>query len=206
MFCFDTQTHQWSRPKPFGDIPGIRDGHTACIINHFMYIFGGFDEETNQFSCDVYRLDLNKMQWKYINTSGRPPSYRDFHTATVLHNRMYIFGGRGDRHGPYHTEEEIYCSQIVYLDLVSNEWHTPNTTGAIPLGRRSHSTFIYNNMLYIFGGFNGLADQHFNDLYSFDTAKNSWSLVLTRGVLPKPRRRQVCLVVGTRLYLFGGTG
>lgn len=28
---------------------------------------------------------------------------------------MYIFGGRGDRHSPFHTQEEIYCDQLVYL-------------------------------------------------------------------------------------------
>lgn len=145
------------------------------------------------------------MHWKYINTCGSPPNYRDFHTATVLRNRMYIFGGRSDLHSPYHTEAEIYCSQIVYLDLATNEWHMPKTTGAIPLGRRSHSAFVYNGQLYIFGGYNGLANKHFNDLYGFDAEKNEWSVVTTRGVLPKPRRRQVCLVVGSRLYLFGGS-
>ena len=28
---------------------------------------------------------------------------------------MYIFGGRGDRHSPFHTQDEIYCHQIMYL-------------------------------------------------------------------------------------------
>lgn len=81
----------------------------------------------------------------------------------------------------------------------------PNTTGAIPLGRRSHSAFVYHNLLYIFGGYNGITDQHFNDLYCFDPDKNRWCLVATRGAVPKPRRRQVCLVIDKRLYLFGGT-
>lgn len=81
----------------------------------------------------------------------------------------------------------------------------PNTVGAVPLGRRSHSAFVYNNLLYTFGGYNGINDEHFNDLYCFDPEKNQWSLVTTRGITPKPRRRQVCLVIDKRLYLFGGT-
>lgn len=122
LFCFDTQTFQWTRPKVTGDVPGVRDGHSACIIGHFMYIFGGFEEEINQFSCDVHKLNLKTMEWKYVQTTGSPPSYRDFHTATISMNRMYIFGGRGDTHSPYHSQEEIYCSQIVYLDLETCEW------------------------------------------------------------------------------------
>lgn len=57
LFCFDTQTLRWSRPQVTGDIPGVRDGHSACIIDHFMYIFGGlqyfyviFPRKKNHFS------------------------------------------------------------------------------------------------------------------------------------------------------------
>lgn len=118
---------------------------------------------------------------------------------------MYIFGGRGDRHSPYHSQEEIYYSQIVYLDLRTREWHTPNAIGTIPVGRRSHSAFVYNNLLWVFGGYNGIMDQHFNDLYCFDPKVNTWCRVTAKGVVPRARRRQVCLVVGKRLFLFGGT-
>lgn len=205
LFCFDTQTLRWSKPEVTGSVPGIRDGHSACITGHYMYVFGGFEEEINQFSCEVHCLNLETMEWRFIETTGQPPSYRDFHTATILNNRMYIFGGRGDRHSPYHSQEEIYCPQIVYLDLVTRRWMTPNTTGTVPVGRRSHSAFVYNDLLYIFGGYNGILDQHFNDLYCFDPTALRWSLIKTRGVTPRPRRRQVCLVIGSRLYLFGGT-
>ena len=27
-----------------GDIPGERDGHSACVIGHYMYVFGGYEE------------------------------------------------------------------------------------------------------------------------------------------------------------------
>lgn len=205
LFCFDTRSHRWSKPEVIGRVPGIRDGHSACIIDHYMYIFGGFEEEINQFSCDVHCLDLETMNWRFIATTGVPPSYRDFQTATILNDKMYIFGGRGDRHSPYHSQEEIYCPQIVYLDLKTRNWHTPNTTGSIPLGRRSHSAFVYNNLLYIFGGYNGILDRHFNDFYCFDTAQNRWNLLTARGKVPRKRRRQACLVIGKKMYLFGGT-
>lgn len=205
LFCFDTRTHKWSKPEVDGRIPGVRDGHSACIIDHNMYIFGGFEEQLNQFSCQVHCLNLETMTWSHILTTETPPSYRDFHTATILNDRMYVFGGRGDRHSPYHTQEEIYCPQIVYLDLKTRVWHTPNTTGTIPVGRRSHSAFVYNEKLYIFGGYNSMLDQHFNDLYCFDPVQSRWSLSTAKGLPPKPRRRQVCLVKDRRMYLFGGT-
>lgn len=127
-----------------GSLPGARDGHSACIVGHCMYIFGGFEENIDQFSCDVHCLNLKTMEWRYIQTFGTAPTYRDFHSATVINDRMYIFGGRGDIHSPYHSQEEIYCHKIVYLDLKTNHWHLPITTGKLPVGRRSHSACKLN--------------------------------------------------------------
>lgn len=69
---------------------------------------------------------------------GEPPSFRDFHTATAVDGRMYIFGGRGDENAPQHTNEDLYCNRMVYLDVHDNTWYTPVTSGDIPIGRRSH--------------------------------------------------------------------
>lgn len=66
-------------------------------------------------------------------------------------------------------------------------------------------TVVYNNCIYIFGGFNGIHDEHFNDLYCFDPALNRWGLVESVGRLPCPRRRHVSLVIDDRVYIFGGT-
>jgi N-acetylneuraminic acid mutarotase len=56
----------WSQPKVCGDIPGARDGHSACVINNCMYVFGGYEEDTDQFSQDVHMLDLKKMEWRHL--------------------------------------------------------------------------------------------------------------------------------------------
>lgn len=62
-------TLRWSRPKVCGKgIPGARDGHSACVINHCMYVFGGYEEEIDQFSQDVHVLDLRTMVWSYLRT------------------------------------------------------------------------------------------------------------------------------------------
>lgn len=84
-----------------------------------------------------------------VNRFGSPPSYRDFHTATVINDRMYIFGGRGDVHSPYHSQDEIYCPKIVYLDLKTHHWVMPTTTNKQPIGRRSHSACKYNSFTFI---------------------------------------------------------
>ncbi len=47
---------------------------------------------------------------------------------------------------------------------------------------------------------------HFNDLHEFNPLTSLWRRIRTRGIAnPVPRRRQCCLVINNRMYMFGGT-
>lgn len=141
VFCFDTVWHCWTAPPTTGDIPLARDGHTAVVWKNFMYIFGGYEEDNDSFAKAVYMLDLDKMHWSYLFTSGPEPSVRDFHSAVVLDDKMFLFGGRGThlRNDLYSPSEEVYSNELWYLDLITHRWHRPTITGFKPIGRRSHS-------------------------------------------------------------------
>ena len=60
--------------------------------------------------------------------------------------------------------------------------------------------------MYIFGGYNNVIGYHFNDLYEFNPLTSTWRRIRTHGIAnPIPRRRQCCLVIEHRMYMFGGT-
>jgi hypothetical protein len=60
--------------------------------------------------------------------------------------------------------------------------------------------------LYIFAGFNNDVNRHFNDLYEFHPLTCVWRRVFPHGLAgPIPRRRQCCLVIEHRMFMFGGT-
>ncbi|KAK9885657.1 hypothetical protein WA026_012421 [Henosepilachna vigintioctopunctata] len=207
LFCFDTIWHCWTAPEVTGNIPSARDGHTACIWNDCMYIFGGFEEESDAFARTVSYLNLKKMQWNYICTSGIEPSVRDFHTTVCINNMLYLFGGRGTTLAMdnFSNVNEIYSKDLWCLDLKTLVWQRPVVSGDLPCGRRSHSAFVYNNKMYIFGGYNALKAKHFNDLFEFNPMTSNWKKVKAIGEEPCERRRQSCVLVGNRLFLFGGT-
>ncbi|KIH61474.1 hypothetical protein ANCDUO_08258 [Ancylostoma duodenale] len=46
---------------------------------------------------------------------------------------------------------------------------------------------------------------HYDDLFSFDPQTNHWEKIKTSGPMPSARRRQCTVVVGSRVFLFGGT-
>ena len=46
MFClFFLGSLTWSKSKVNGKPPAARDGHSACVIESRIYIFGGYEEE-----------------------------------------------------------------------------------------------------------------------------------------------------------------
>ncbi|RUS81731.1 hypothetical protein EGW08_010485 [Elysia chlorotica] len=203
LFRFDGATLSWDKPHVTGPIPEARDGHSACIINDRMYIFAGYEEFTDRFSNDVSYLDLKTFEWVPLRILGKPARWRDFHTTTAIGTTMYVFGGRCDVGGDQFTNNEIYCNRIMSFDTLTNTWTRLTSTNA-PSGRRSHSAFEYKGQIYIFGGYNGVREIHYNDLHCLDPGQ--WLKLAAPGNYPSPRRRQCACVVGSKVYLFGGTG
>lgn len=66
LYKFDTTTYEWSRVRTKGQKPKSRDGHSATVVGDHMYIFGGFEDETERFSNDVHRLNFNTLEWKLV--------------------------------------------------------------------------------------------------------------------------------------------
>uniref|UniRef100_A0A8B9Z6B0 Kelch domain containing 3 n=1 Tax=Buteo japonicus TaxID=224669 RepID=A0A8B9Z6B0_9AVES len=205
LYAFDVNTHKWFTPKVSGMVPGARDGHSACVLGKSMFIFGGYEQLADCFSNDIHKLDTTNMMWTLISAKGTPARWRDFHSATIIGTKMYVFGGRADRFGPFHSNNEIYCNRIKVFDTETNSWLDSPPTPVLPEGRRSHSAFSYNGELYVFGGYNARLNRHFHDLWKFNPVSLSWRKIEPKGKGPCPRRRQCCCRVGDKIILFGGT-
>lgn len=207
LHCFDVDSLTWTIPPTTGKPPLAADGHSACVINDYMYIFGGFQDDTEKFGQTVHRLNLNILEWEEVETYDVPPVSRDFHTASPIGTRMYIFGGRSSNEDIVneHVKSEFYCNKIMYLNTENMKWCTPSTLGRPPCGRRSHSAVVYENKIYIIGGYNGITQNHLNDVHQYDPLEEQWSVIKCLGKGPCPRRRHCACVVRKQLFLFGGS-
>ncbi|XP_065052421.1 kelch domain-containing protein 3-like [Rhopilema esculentum] len=204
LYCFDTDMFTWSIPSTDGIPPEARDGHSACVIKTKIYICGGFKEIDQRFSSDLHMLETETMTWH------RPFQttlciWRDFHTSTAIGNKIYVFGGRGDRNGPIHTNEDIYDNAVYEFDTEKLKWTVLSVSGNVPHGRRSHSAIAYNDNIYIFGGYNGQLNKHFADLWKFNPVNKQWTEVKTKGDGPCARRRHSWSLLDNEVVLFGGT-
>ncbi|XP_056879079.1 host cell factor 2 [Takifugu flavidus] len=84
----------WSIPETKGGGPSARESHTTVSYTGLgspkLYVFGGMQ------GCrlnDLWQLDLDSMVWSAVPARGSPPTPRSLHSATVVGNKMYVFGG-----------------------------------------------------------------------------------------------------------------
>lgn len=197
-------TNSWASVPVEGFIPPSRDGHSAVVWKDSMLIFGGFEEDNQRFSQEVFMFDFLTKKWKEIKTEGIPPSHRDFHAACMLGDRMYVFGGRSDERGQFHSSSDFYDNAIHILDMKELKWTKPVVKNAPP-GRRSNTLWSYQGLVYMFGGFESKNNRHFSDLHCYNPENNTWNQLKAAGQSPVARRRQCTVMVGSKLFLFGGT-
>lgn len=82
-------------------------------------------------------------------------------------------------------------------------WTNPQTTGDRPCRRRAHTTCVYNNCIYVFGGGDGV--QALNDTYMLDLSDMHWSEVQTTGALPISRGYHTSNLIKSQFIVYGGS-
>lgn len=59
LWAFNMSSHQWSLIKPVDEVlPETRSGHTACMYDGIMLVFGGIFEVTKELN-DVCAFSLS---------------------------------------------------------------------------------------------------------------------------------------------------
>ncbi|XP_053718677.1 host cell factor 2 isoform X1 [Synchiropus splendidus] len=119
----------WNIPDTKGGGPSARESHTAVAYTNAgspkLYIFGGMQGHRLN---DMWQLDLDTMVWSLPNIQGSTPTARSLHSATVIGNRMFIFGGwirapESEQSGP--SQPEWICSNsLSILDLDTMSWQS----------------------------------------------------------------------------------
>ncbi|RKF65736.1 putative kelch repeat protein [Erysiphe neolycopersici] len=137
----DMVSYQWSLVDNYGDIPGVRMGHTATLYQgDKLLIFGGENEHRTYLS-DLIVFDLKTAHWTQPTVSGPLPKGRARHAAVLHENKLFITGGITG-HNNYVLED------ICYLDLGTFTWSRVWKF----VGRFDHSAYIWDDRVWVFGG------------------------------------------------------
>ena len=136
------ETKQWNLVDNYGDIPGVRMGHTATLWKgEKVLIFGG-ENEHRAYLNDVIIFDLQTAYWHQPELHGVPPKGRARHSAVIHDEKLFVIGGLT---GP---DNSTILSDMCYLDLKT--WTWSRTWRFVP--RFDHTCWIWGGRLWIFGG------------------------------------------------------
>ncbi|KAH9948085.1 galactose oxidase [Amylocystis lapponica] len=195
LYILDTVTRRWSHPVFPEDtpIPPPRRAHTAVFYKNKVWIFGGGNgaEALN----DVWTLDMSvpqdKLRWEQLETRGKKPTARGYHTANLVGNVMVIVGGSDGRE----CFSDIWC-----LNLDTLFWSIVKLDVAYQ--RLSHTATQVGSYLFLMGGHDG--SQYTSELLLFNLVSLNFEPRATAGKPPSPRGYHVSFLTDSRLYVFGG--
>lgn len=130
LWILDVDSMSWSRPEVGGPPPLPRSLHTATVIGHHMYVYGGWvplvpDESKlatheKEWKCTntLASLNLESMTWDNIaldKFEESIPRARAGHSAVAIQTRLYIWSGRDGYRKTWNNQ--ICCKDLWYLEV-----------------------------------------------------------------------------------------
>eukprot|EP00761_Pharyngomonas_kirbyi_P004653 gb/GECH01004658.1/.p1 GENE.gb/GECH01004658.1/~~gb/GECH01004658.1/.p1 ORF type:complete len:948 (+),score=193.41 gb/GECH01004658.1/:1-2844(+) len=196
--CPISDLNAWQHVPAYGrNLFRRRGAHSASLVDHCLYVFGGIKHSQKQekfkFLSDLLQFNFTRGEWTRLQTYGTPPSPRAGHTTTVVKKKLYIFGGRfqGQLLGDLHE-----------FDTRSMSWIRVRADGTIPSARAGHSMCHASGYLVLWGGSDW--KEFFSDIYFYDLVTKTWYRPEIKGETPPGRFWNSYVIYGTTLYIFGG--
>jgi len=158
---YNFSQRKWSSVPVKGAVPRARYRTSAVAYKNRMLVVGGHDGAKHL--NDFYQLNFDTLDWCLVETNSQAsPSSRDSHSAVICGDSMYLFGGSTGS-----ARNDLYA-----FNLTTSQWHevrpASSNKGNVPCPRFCHSCEVYDNSLYVFGGYDG--QQRLNDFWQFKLA------------------------------------
>lgn len=128
------------------------------------FSFGGTNG--TQWFNDVWTYSPTANAWTQQDCIGYIPAPREGHSAALVNDVMYIFGGR--------TEEGTDLGDLAAFRIPSKRWYTFQNMGPSPSPRSGHSMTAYRDKIVVLAGEPSSAPRDPSELsmvYVLDTAK-----------------------------------
>ena len=110
-----------------------KEGQAAVAVGDKVYLFGGFKNVSDDH-IDVHIFHTVSLRWRKLSpvTTGgggrhpEVPSRRSFHTAVLIEDTIYIWGG-------YEYNTHKYCNILYAFDVDAHRWSKPKVSGIAPI-------------------------------------------------------------------------
>ncbi|KAJ8764639.1 hypothetical protein K2173_006721 [Erythroxylum novogranatense] len=143
-------------------------------------------------------MSILQGKWVKLDQRGQGPGARSSHAITIVGNKAYAFGGEFSPRVPVDNKLHVF-------DLETQTWYVAEATGDIPPPRVGVTMAAVGQTIYVFGG-RDATHKELNELYSFDTSTNNWTLLTSGDTSPPHRSYHSTTSDDRNVYIFGGCG
>uniref|UniRef100_A0A060T8I2 ARAD1C37268p n=1 Tax=Blastobotrys adeninivorans TaxID=409370 RepID=A0A060T8I2_BLAAD len=134
---------KWEFIQPNSSSPPPRTNHTIISHQDKLYLFGGTDGKL--WYSDTWCYDPQENTWTMLECSGFIPAPCEGHSATIIGDIMYVFGGRSSQGKDIGT--------LSALKLTTLKWYTFQNLGPGPSPRSGHSMTAFDgHKILVMGG------------------------------------------------------
>ncbi|MGH0171079.1 UNVERIFIED_CONTAM: hypothetical protein FKN15_060322, partial [Acipenser sinensis] len=180
IYMLNTLTWKWSLIPAKGKIPTL-SYHSATIYKRELFVFGGVFPnplpEGKAPSNALYIFNPEYEIWYQPIVEGEKPLPRFGHSATLLTNKLIIFGGK---------KTLAFLNDLHIMDLGFMEYTSVQYANSPPVPRGFHAAVpVSDNKVLISGGCSAIGA--LQDMHLFNLDNSTWSCVTPSGLCSVPR-------------------
>ncbi|KAI4276259.1 MAG: hypothetical protein L6R38_005708 [Xanthoria sp. 2 TBL-2021] len=172
-----------------GKTPGARAGHTACVIGHRIYVFGGKgrDGRSIEENGTLWVFDTESLSWSGLEVSGDSPS--TYPQARYCHSAV--------------ASEYPPPPSATISDTASYAEQIKSTVAKLPalVGKGSPPREPHGSII-ICGGLSSSSSEPLTGIWTFTVASNTWSALPDLPALSTP---PTLAHANHNLYVLGGS-
>lgn len=164
--------------------PERRAYHSALVVDKVLYILGGEDSHEG-FRSSMFSMDLRflghssgKLGDQKFDSEWLPvvPDYRyKYAPGGISHHSCIVYNGFAFLYGGMYQSGE--SNQILFkFEFATDKWTHAKQYGDLPGPRDSHTAVLYEDSMFIFGGFTEQGVKT-NLVHRYDLNTHMWTLV-----------------------------
>ena len=185
-------TGLWSIESPLGAGPSARTGHFTAYSSNGRVVYVGYGAKASkELANDVWALSTATNQWRKMRLSGTPVAPRSGATACMMGKYIVVFGG--------YTGNDTYVSDLHTIDTETGYVQMAPCQGPAPEGRSNAVIGIWNEKLFVWGGYNG---SNCSTLDIMEFSSMTWR---TQRTSVEGRPAAPFAQFGSKLYCYGGS-
>ncbi|KAJ1643355.1 hypothetical protein LPJ64_004861 [Coemansia asiatica] len=213
----DTTNWEVRRVDAVGSIPSPREGHASTFIGRTMFVFGGQDA-SGKYDESLYAYNTGNTTWYKVPMRGPPLAGRKGHTTVSVGSNLYIFGGTADGYflndlvsfnvrdaadkGPFWKFDNLAPPASLLSNGSSDGALQKVSESLAPPPRAGHSSSVYLDSIFVFGGMD--SERCYNDLWEYSLDSHVWHQVTPNGATPPARYGHASAVVDDCIVIMGG--